>query len=83
MLSKNIKMDTYITVILPVVLYGFEAWSLTLREEYRLRVLQNREMKKIFGPKRDEIRGEWRRLHNEELYDLYSSTNLFPVIKSI
>jgi hypothetical protein len=56
---------------LPVVLYGCETWSLTLKEEYRLRVFENRVLRRIFRPKRDEVTGEWRRLHNEELYDLY------------
>jgi hypothetical protein len=60
------------TVILPVVLYGLEAWSLTLRQEHRLRVFKKRVLKKIFGSKRDEVTGGWRKLHNEELYDLYS-----------
>jgi hypothetical protein len=57
-------------VILPVVLYGCETWSLTLREEHRLRVFENRVLRRIFGPKRDKVRGEWRKLHNEELRDL-------------
>jgi hypothetical protein len=57
--------------ILAVVLYGCETWSLTLREEHRLRVFENRVLKRIFGPKRDEVTGEWRKLHNEELRDLY------------
>jgi hypothetical protein len=65
-------------VILPVVLYGCETWSLTLREERRLRVFENRMLRKIFGPMRDEITEEWRRLHNEELYGLYSSGNIRP-----
>jgi hypothetical protein len=56
---------------LPVVLYGCETWYLTLREEHRLRVFENRVLRGIFGPKRDEVKGEWRRLHNEELNDLY------------
>jgi hypothetical protein len=60
------------TIILPVVLYGCETWSLTLREERRLRVFENRVLRKIFGPKGDEVTGEWRRLHNEGLHDLYS-----------
>jgi hypothetical protein len=72
----------YRTIILPVFLYGCETWSLTLREERRLRFFENRVLKRIFGPKRDEVTGEWRKLHTEELNDLYSSTNLLRVIKS-
>jgi hypothetical protein len=72
-LSKNLKFRIYKTIILPVVLYGCETWSLTLREEYRLGVFENRALRRIFGPKRDEVTGEWRKLHNEELHDLYSS----------
>jgi hypothetical protein len=56
-----------------VVLYGCETWSLTLREEHKLRVFENRVLWRIFGPKRDEVTGEWRKLHNEELRDVYSS----------
>jgi hypothetical protein len=67
---------------LPNVLYGCETWSLTLREEHRLRVLENRVLRRIFGPKRNEVTEEWRRLHNEELNDLYSSPNIIRVIKS-
>jgi hypothetical protein len=70
----------YRSTILPVVLYGYETWFLTLREEHRLRVLENRALRR-FGPKRDEITGEWRRLHNEELNDLYSSPNIIRVTK--
>ena len=77
LLSKNLKNKIYRTIILPVVLYGFETWSLTLREERKLRVLR-----RIFGPRRDEVTGEWRRLHNEELNDLYSSPNIVRVITS-
>jgi hypothetical protein len=66
---------------MPVVLYGCETWSLTLREEHRLRVFENR-MLKIFGPKRDEVMGEWRKLHNKELHDLYSSPSIIRIIKS-
>ena len=66
-----------------VVLYGCEAWSLTLREERKLRVFQNMVLRRIFGPRRDDITGEWRRLHNEELNDFYSSPNIVWVIKSI
>jgi hypothetical protein len=68
--------------MLPVVLCGCESWSLTLREECRLRVFENKVLRRIFGPKRDEVTGEWRRLHNEELYALYSSPNIIRVIKS-
>jgi hypothetical protein len=60
----------YKTIILPVVLYGCEAWPLTLREEFRLRVFENRTLRRVFGPKRDENE-EWRMLHNEELHSLY------------
>ena len=66
-LSKNIKIKIYRSIILPVLLYGCKTWSLTLREERRLRVFENRVMRRIFGPKRDEVTGEWRKLHNEEL----------------
>ena len=58
------------TIILPVVLYGCETWALILREERRLRVFENRVLRRVFGPKRDEVTGEWRKLHNEELRDL-------------
>ena len=67
---------------MPVVLYGCETWSLTLREETKLRVFQNLVLRRIFGPKWVEVTGEWRRLHNEELNDLYSSPNIVRVIKS-
>jgi hypothetical protein len=68
-------------VILPVVLYGCETWSLTLREEHRLRVFENRVLRRIFGPRREED-GSWRKLHNDELHNLYSSPNIVRVIKS-
>jgi hypothetical protein len=64
------------------VLYGCETWSLTPREEQTLRMFENRVLRRIFGPKRDEATGEWRRLHNEELHDVYSSPNIIRVIKS-
>ena len=67
---------------LPVVLYGCETGSLTLREERRLRVFENRAFRRVFGSKRDEVTGEWRKLHNEKLNDLYSSPNIVRVIKS-
>jgi len=69
------------TIILPVVLYGCETWSLTLREARRLRVFEKRVLRKVFGPKRDEVTGEWRKLHNEELNDLYSLPNIVRVVK--
>ena len=81
-LSKNLKIKIYRTIILPVVLYGWETWSLTLREERRLRVLENRVLRRIFGPKMDEVTREWRKLNNEELYDLYPSPSTVRVIKS-
>jgi hypothetical protein len=80
LLCKNTKTKIYGTIILPVVLYGCETWYLTLREEHRLRVFENRVLRRIFGPKRDELTGEWRRLQNEELYELYSP-NIMRVIK--
>jgi len=72
----------YRTIILPVVLYGCETWSLALREERRLRVYENRVMRRIFGPERDEVTGGWRKPHNEELNDIYSLPNIVRVIKS-
>jgi hypothetical protein len=82
LLSKNVKIKIYRTIILPVVLYGCKTWSLTLRDECRLRVFENRVLRRIFGPKRDEVTGEWRRLHNKELYALYSSPHTIWVMKS-
>jgi hypothetical protein len=80
LISNNLKIKIYKTVILPVVLYGCETWSLTLGEEHRLRVFQKRVLR-IFGPKREED-GSWRKLHNDELHSLYSSPNIVRVIKS-
>jgi hypothetical protein len=77
----KLKMKIYKTVILPVVLHGCETWSLTLRQEHRLRISENRVLRKIFGPKREED-GSWRKLHNDELHSLYSSHNIVRVIKS-
>jgi len=71
LLSKNLKIKIYRTTILPVVLYGCETWLLTSREERKLRVFENMVLRRIFGPRRDEVTGEWRRLHNEELNDLW------------
>ena len=75
-------VNTYKTIILPVVLYGCETWFLTLSEEHRLRVFENKVLRKIFGAKRDEITGEWRKLHNSELHALYSSPNVIRNLKS-
>ena len=80
LLSKNLKIKIYRTIMLPV-LYGCETWSLTLREERKLRVFENMVLR-IFGPRRDEVTREWRRLHNEEVNDLYCSPNIVRVIKS-
>jgi hypothetical protein len=68
LLSRNVKVKICKTIILPVVLYGCETWFLTLREEHRLRMFENRVLRRIFGPKRDEVTGEWMKLHNEELH---------------
>jgi len=81
-ISKILKIKKYRTIILPVVLYGYETWSLTLREERKLRVFENMVLRKIFGPRREEVTGELRRMHNEELNDLYCSPNIVRVIKS-
>jgi hypothetical protein len=70
LLSKNIKIRIYEIIILPLVLYGCKAWSITLREKYRLRVFENRMLRRIFLPKRDEVTGGWRKLQNEELHHL-------------
>ena len=81
-LSKNVRIKIYRTIMLLVVLYGCETWSLTLREERRLREFESRVLRRIFGPKRDEVTGEWRKLHNKELNVLYSSPNIVRVVKS-
>ena len=75
--SKNLNIKIYRTTILPVVLYGCETWSLILREERRLKVFENRVLRRIFGPERDKETGDWRKLHNEELNDLHYSPYLF------
>jgi hypothetical protein len=82
LLSRNVKVKIYKSIILPVVLYGCETWSVTLREEHSLRVFENRVLRRIFGPKRNEVTGEWRKLHNEELHNLYSSPDIFRQVKS-
>jgi len=82
LLSENINIKIYKIIILPVVLYGCETWSLTLREDRRLSVFENRVLRNIFGPKWGKVTGEWRKLHGEELDDLFSSSDIFRVIKS-
>jgi hypothetical protein len=81
LISKNIKIKIYKTVILLVVLYGCGTWSLTSGKEHRLRVFENRVLRKILGPKREED-GSWRKLHNDDLHNLNSSPNIVRVIKS-
>jgi hypothetical protein len=81
-LSKSIKIRIYKTIILPVVLYGCETWSLTLREEHRLRVFENRVLRGICGPKGYEVTGGWRKLRNEELHNLYPSPSIIRMIMS-
>jgi hypothetical protein len=81
-LTKNINIVIHRNIILPVVLCGCETWLLILREECRLRVFEDMVLRRIFRPKRDELTGEWRRLHNEELYALYSSPYIIQAIKS-
>jgi hypothetical protein len=82
LLSKKLTIKIYRTIILPVVLYGCETWSLTLKDERRLGVFENRVLRRVFGPKRDEVTGEWRKVHNEELSDLYFLPNIVRVVKS-
>jgi hypothetical protein len=81
LLSKNIKIKIYRTIILPVVSCGCDTWSLTFKEEQRLRIFKNKVLRRVFGSKRNEITGEWRILHYGELYALYSTPNI-QVIKS-
>jgi hypothetical protein len=79
---RNIKIITYKTIILPVVLYGWETWFLTLREAHRQRVFGKRVLRRIFGLKRDEVMEDWRKLYNEELHNLYSSPTIIRMIES-
>jgi hypothetical protein len=78
---KNVKVIICKTIILPVVLYGCKTWSLTVREEHKLRVFENSVLR-IFGPKKDGVTGVWRKLYNEELHNLYSSPSIIRIIKS-
>jgi hypothetical protein len=82
LLSKNVNIRIYKTIFFSVVLYGCATLSLTLREEHRLRVFENRVLRRIFGPRRDEVTGGWRKLNNEELRDLYFSPGILRTIKS-
>jgi hypothetical protein len=82
LLSKNVKVRIYKTIILPVVLHGCETWSLILREEHTLRVFENRMLRKLFGGKTDGVTGGWRKLHNEELHNLYSSPSIIRITQS-
>jgi hypothetical protein len=77
-----VKVKIQETIILPAVLYGCETWSLTLSEVHRLRGFENRVLRRIFGPKRDEVTGEWRKLHSEDLHNFYSSPDIIRQIKS-
>jgi hypothetical protein len=82
LLSRNVEVKIHKTIILPVVLYECETWSLVLREGHRLRVFENRVLIRIFGPKSDEVSGEWRKFHSEELHNLYSSPDIIRQVKS-
>jgi hypothetical protein len=82
LLYRNVKVKIYKTTILPVVLCGCDSWCLTLREEHRLRVFENRVLRRMFGPKRDEVMGEWRKLHSGEIHNLYLSPDIIRHIKS-
>jgi hypothetical protein len=79
---RNVKVKIYKTIILPVVLYGCETWSVTLREGHRLRMFENRALRRIFGPRRDDVTGGWRKLLSGELHNLYSSADIIRQIKS-
>jgi hypothetical protein len=81
LLSKNVEIRVYNTIILAVVLYGCQTWYLTLREEHRLRVFEISVLRRIFGLNSDEVMGKWRNLHNDELLHLYSSHSIIRLIK--
>jgi hypothetical protein len=81
-LSRNLKIRIFKIITLPVVLHGCETWSFILRKQHRMRVFENRVLRRKFGPKRYELTGGWRKLHNEELQYLYSSPNIIIIIKS-
>ena len=81
-LSKILKIKVYRTIILPVVLYGCENWSLIFTEERKMKVFENRVLRRVFEPKKDEVTGEWRKLYNEELRDVYSLPNNERAVKS-
>jgi hypothetical protein len=83
LLAKNVKIKIHKIIILPVVLYGYETWSLTLREEHKLGVFENRMLRRIFGLVRGEVTGGWRKLHNEELHNLYSSPNIIRMRRMV
>jgi hypothetical protein len=82
LLSRNVKVKIYKTIFLPAVLYGCETWFITLREDRRLKVYENMVLRKIYGPKRDEVTENWRKLHNEELHNMYSSPDIIRQMKS-
>jgi hypothetical protein len=82
LLLKSLKIRIYKTIILPVVLHGCETWFLALRDEHRPGMFENRVLRRIFGPRRDEVMGGWRKLHNEELHELYSSPSIIRINKS-
>jgi hypothetical protein len=82
LLSRNVQVRIYKTIILPVILYGCETWSLTLREEHRLWVFENRVLRRIFGPNRDEVTGKCRKMHSDEVHNLYSTTDIIRQVKS-
>jgi hypothetical protein len=82
LLSRNVKVKIYKTIILPFVLCGCETWFLSLKEEHRLRMFENRVLRRIFGPKKEELTGDWGKLHSDELHILYSSQNIIRQIKS-